>query len=56
MSRAMRRFLLMEGTSFLVAGLIHRSVFMSGYEPRRAPIAERSIAIVLLVAFCSPSG
>lgn len=51
MSKTIRLFLLVEGTSFLVAGLIHRSVFISGYEPRQASIAESSIAIVLLVAF-----
>jgi hypothetical protein len=51
MSKTIRLFLLVEGTSFLVAGLIHRSVFTSGNEPRQASIAESSFAIVLLVAF-----
>jgi hypothetical protein len=41
----------MEGTSFLVAGVIHRSVFIYRYEPRQASLVECSLAIVLLVAF-----
>jgi hypothetical protein len=51
MSKAMRLFALVAGTSFLVAGVIHPSMFISGYEPQQAFIAESSIAIMLLVAF-----
>jgi hypothetical protein len=45
---AIRLFLLVEGASFLTAGLIHRGMFISGYAHQQASIAETSIAIVLL--------
>src|SRR5215510_13579304 len=48
MRTAIRLFLLVEGASFLTAGLIHRGVFISGYAHQQASIAETSIAVVLL--------
>ncbi|HEY7092422.1 MAG TPA: hypothetical protein VH393_04545, partial [Ktedonobacterales bacterium] len=42
-------FLLIEGVSFLAAGLIHRGVFIAGYAHQQASIAETTIAIVLLI-------
>jgi hypothetical protein len=49
MRTTIRLFLLIEGASFLVAGLIHRGVFITGYAHQQASIAETTIAIVLLV-------
>jgi hypothetical protein len=51
MRQTIRLFLLVEGASFLAAGLIHRGVFISGYAHQQASIAETSIALVLLVGF-----
>jgi hypothetical protein len=51
MRTAIRLFLLIEGASFLAAGLIHRGVFITGYAHQQASIAETSIAIVLLAGF-----
>jgi hypothetical protein len=51
MRQTIRRFLLFEGASFLVAGLVHRGVLVNGYEHREAAIAESVIAVVLLVGF-----
>jgi hypothetical protein len=48
MRTAIRLFLLVEGASFLTAGLIHRGVFISGYAHQQASVAETTIAIVLL--------
>ena len=48
MRTTIRLFLLIEGVSFLAAGLVHRGVFFSGYAHQQASIAETSIAIVLL--------
>jgi hypothetical protein len=48
MRTAIRLFLLVEGASFLAAGLIHRGVFITGYAHQQASIAETTIAIVLL--------
>jgi hypothetical protein len=49
MRTAIRLFLLIEGVSFLAAGLIHRGVFITGYAHQQASIAETSIAVVLLI-------
>jgi hypothetical protein len=49
MRTTIRLFLLIEGLSFLAAGLIHRGVFIAGYAHQQASIAETTIAIVLLV-------
>ena len=46
--RAVRLLLLLEGTSFVVAGLVHRGVFVLGYEHHEASIAETVIGVVLL--------
>jgi uncharacterized membrane protein YedE/YeeE len=43
-----RLLLLLEGASFLVAGLVHRGVFVHGYEHHEASIAETVIGVVLL--------
>lgn len=51
MRTTIRLFLLIEGASFLVAGLIHRGVFIAGYAHQQASIAETTIAIALLVSF-----
>jgi len=51
MRTTIRLFLLVEGVSFLAAGLIHRGVFITGYAHQQASIAETSIAFVLLVGF-----
>jgi hypothetical protein len=49
MRTTIRLFLLIEGMSFLAAGLIHRGVFITGYAHQQASIAETTIAIVLLI-------
>src|SRR5262245_34056663 len=49
MRTAIRLFLLIEGVSFLAAGLIHRGVFITGYAHQQASIAETTIAVVLLI-------
>lgn len=49
MRQTIRLFLLLEGASFVVAGLVHFGVLVDGYEHRQAAIAESSIAVVLLV-------
>jgi len=51
MRTTIRLFLLIEGASFLAAGLIHRGVFITGYAHQQASIAETTIAIVLLAGF-----
>ncbi len=51
MRTTIRLFLLIEGASFLAAGLIHRGAFITGYAHQQASIAETSIAVVLLVGF-----
>ena len=49
MRTTIRLFLFIEGASFLVAGLIHRGVFIAGYAHQQASIAETTIAVVLLL-------
>jgi uncharacterized membrane protein YqgA involved in biofilm formation len=49
MRQTIRLFLLFEGASFAIAGLIHRGVLVDGYRHREAAIAEGVIAVVLLV-------
>jgi hypothetical protein len=49
MRTTIRLFLLIEGASFLAAGLIHRGMFITRYAHQQASIAETSIAIVLLI-------
>ena len=44
-----RRFLIVEAVSFMVAALIHSGRLIAGYEHPRARIAETVIALVLLV-------
>jgi hypothetical protein len=51
MRQTIRLFLLLEGASFVVAGLVHSGVLVHGYEHRQAATAESSIAVVLLVGF-----
>jgi hypothetical protein len=51
MRQTIRLFLLFEGTSFAVAGLVHSGVLIGGYAHRQAAIAESTIAGVLLVGF-----
>jgi hypothetical protein len=51
MTRTIRLFLLIEGASFVVAGLVHFGVLLVGYAHQQASVAESSIAVVLLVAF-----
>jgi hypothetical protein len=50
-SQTIRLFLLIEGISFVVAGLIHFGVLTHGYEHRQAAIAESAIAVVLLIGW-----
>ena len=49
MRQTIRLFLLPEGASFVVAGLVHAGVLVDGYAHRQASIAESTIAVVLLV-------
>jgi hypothetical protein len=49
MRTTIRLFLLIEGASFLTAGLIHRGVVITRYAHQQAAIAETVIAIVLLI-------
>jgi hypothetical protein len=49
MRTTIRLFLLIEGVSFLAAGLIHRGMFISGYAHQQASIAETVIAVALLI-------
>ncbi|HEX3270304.1 MAG TPA: hypothetical protein VHR15_06620 [Ktedonobacterales bacterium] len=49
MRTTIRLFLLIEGVSFLAAGLVHRGVFITGYAHQQASIAETTIAVVLLI-------
>ena len=48
MRQALRLFLLGEGATFVVAGLVHRGLLVRGYEHGPASIAESVIAVVLL--------
>jgi hypothetical protein len=50
MRPTVRMFLLLEGASFVLAGLVHFGVLAGGYEHRSAAIAESLIGAVLLVA------
>lgn len=49
MRTTIRLFLLIEGLSFLAAGLVHRGVLITGYAHQQASIAETTIAVVLLI-------
>ena len=49
MRQTIRLFLLLEGASFIIAGLVHFGVLVDGYEHQQAAIAESSIGVVLLV-------
>jgi hypothetical protein len=51
MRQTIRLFLLFQGASFVLAGLIHRGALIGGYQHPQAATAESTIAIVLLVAF-----
>jgi hypothetical protein len=51
MMQTIRLFLLLEGASFAVAGLVHSGQLINGYQHRQAAIAETLIAVVLLVGF-----
>ena len=53
-ARRVRRFLLFEAATFVVAALVHRGVAVAGYEHREASIAESVIALVL-IAGCAVS-
>jgi len=48
MTRPIRRFLLLEATAFAAAASVHFGASISGYEHRRAAVAESVIAAVLL--------
>ncbi len=50
MRQTIRLFLLLEGASFVVAGLVHAGVLVDGYAHREASIAESVIGVVLLAA------
>jgi len=50
MRHTVRLFLLIEGASFVIAGLVHFGVLARGYEHGSAAIAESVIGAVLLVA------
>ena len=50
MPHTIRLFLLLEGASFVLAGLVHFGVLAGGYEHRSAGTAESVIGAVLLVA------
>jgi hypothetical protein len=49
MSQTNRRFLLIEGASFILAALAHAGVLVNGYEDAGAATAESVIGVVLLV-------
>jgi hypothetical protein len=51
MRQTIRLFMLIEGISFVLAGLVHFGVIMDGYAHRQAAIAESTIAVVLLVGW-----
>lgn len=51
MTRAIRIFLLAEGTAFFAAALVHFGVLFHGYEHSSAGTAESVIGVVLLVSF-----
>ncbi len=53
MRQVIRRFILGEGTSFLVAALVHFGVLLRGYEHQAAGTAETVIGSVLLVGLAS---
>jgi hypothetical protein len=50
MRQTIRLFLLLEGASFALAGLVHFGVLARGYEHGAAGIAESVIGAVLLMA------
>jgi hypothetical protein len=49
MRQTIRLFLLLEGASFVLAGLVRSGMLVGGYEHREASIAESVIGVVLLV-------
>ena len=49
MRQTIRLFLLFEGASFVVAGLVHFGVLVDGYQHRPAAVAETTVGVVLLV-------
>src|SRR4030088_1400362 len=49
--RTIPLFLLVEGTSFSVAGLVHGGGVLNAYQDQPASIAESTIAVALLVGF-----
>ncbi len=51
MRQTIRLFLLFQGASFVIAGLIHRGMLIGNYQHPQAATAESTIAAVLLVAF-----
>ena len=48
MARTLRRLMLIEAGTFIVAAAIHAGLLLAGYEHREARIAESVIALVLL--------
>jgi hypothetical protein len=48
MATTLRRFMLIEAATFIVAAAIHAGQLFSGFEHREARIAETVIAVVLL--------
>ena len=49
MNRFLRRLLLFEAATFVVAASIHFGALVDGYAHRKAPIAETVIAVALVV-------
>ena len=48
MARTLRRLMLIEAGTFIVAAAIHAGLLLAGYEHREARIADSVIALVLL--------
>jgi hypothetical protein len=51
MHKAIRLFVLLEGSAFIAASLTHFGVLIHGYEHRAAGRAEGIIGIVLLIGY-----
>jgi hypothetical protein len=48
MARTLRRFMIIEASTFIVAAAIHAGLLLAGYEHREARNAESVIALALL--------
>jgi hypothetical protein len=51
MRQTIRLFLLLEGASFAIAGMVHSGLLVASYADQPASIAESTIAVVLLLGF-----